>query len=305
MLSIRSENAWQVEAGYFTTAADPLVTFKCVNTLDCPGGTPGTCGGALEGVPCGDCPQGTFYAGEAACEQCSAGAVIAWIVSLGLVLLGLIWAYHFLNSPITAKASTLFSTTCAIGMMINLLQNLGIIGTMSVLWQNAMLLFVVACVVPVGKAYRLGLRRIGKETVQTRPRLSNIEFCNPFDLSVLFDKLAPKTAICASLPGALACEFGRLLQLHGSLHLRHRWPGFRLHQWRAAGVALHLHGVLLPCGHPVVGLLRCSEPMHSQAAKLGPRHATAHSSWVDHDRRFQGGLKRTLAGHLEKAWHML
>lgn len=124
----------QVEAGYYTTAADPLVTFKCVNTLDCPGGTPGTCGGALEGVPCGDCPQGTFYAGEAACEQCSAGAIIAWIVSLGLVLLGLIWAYHFLNSPVTAKASTLFSTTCAIGMMINLLQNLGIIGTMSVPW---------------------------------------------------------------------------------------------------------------------------------------------------------------------------
>jgi len=34
----------------------------------------------------------------------------------------------------TAKASTLFSTTCGVGMMINMLQTLGIIGGMTVDW---------------------------------------------------------------------------------------------------------------------------------------------------------------------------
>ena len=43
-------------------------------------------------------------------------------------------AYYFLNSAVTAKASTLVSTTCAVGMMVNMLQNLGIIGTMTVDW---------------------------------------------------------------------------------------------------------------------------------------------------------------------------
>ena len=49
-------------------------------------------------------------------------------------LSGLIGAYYFMNSAVTAKASTLVSTTCAIGMMVNMLQSLGIIGTMTVGW---------------------------------------------------------------------------------------------------------------------------------------------------------------------------
>ena len=47
---------------------------------------------------------------------------------------GLVLAYYFMNAPMTAKASTLVSTTCAIGMMINMLQSLGIVGTMTVDW---------------------------------------------------------------------------------------------------------------------------------------------------------------------------
>ena len=51
-----------------------------------------------------------------------------------MMAVGLILAYYFLNSPVTTKASTLFSTTCALGMMISMLQSLGIIGTMTVPW---------------------------------------------------------------------------------------------------------------------------------------------------------------------------
>ena len=36
-----------------------------------------------------------------------------------LLSAGLVLVYYFMNAPMTAKASTLVSTTCAIGMMIN------------------------------------------------------------------------------------------------------------------------------------------------------------------------------------------
>ena len=41
-------------------------------------------------------------------------------------------SYYVMTSKVTAKASILFTTTCAFGMLISLLQNIGIIGTMTV-----------------------------------------------------------------------------------------------------------------------------------------------------------------------------
>ena len=57
---------------------------------------------------------------------------------------GLVLAYYFLNSPVTTKASTLFTTTCALGMMISMLQSLGIIGTMTVP-RTIICLFFLMC----------------------------------------------------------------------------------------------------------------------------------------------------------------
>ena len=37
-----------------------------------------------------------------------------------------------MTSKVTAKASVLFTTTCAFGMLVSLLQSIGIIGTMTV-----------------------------------------------------------------------------------------------------------------------------------------------------------------------------
>ena len=57
--------------------------------------------------------------------------------------------YYFMNAPMTAKASTLVSTTCAIGMMINMLQSLGIVGTMTVEWPvniNGIFNWLQACI---------------------------------------------------------------------------------------------------------------------------------------------------------------
>ena len=50
------------------------------------------------------------------------------------VFLFLTGAYYAMTSKVTAKASVLFTTTCAFGMLISLLQSIGIIGMMTVDW---------------------------------------------------------------------------------------------------------------------------------------------------------------------------
>ena len=129
MMRLGSGHA-QVEEGYYTPSAEPLNSFKCLSAVDCPGGQPGTCGGERVGVPCGECSEGSYFSGE--CRECSPWSMIGWISGLVMMAIGLILAYYLLNSPVTTKASTLFTTTCALGMMVSMLQNLGIIGTMTV-----------------------------------------------------------------------------------------------------------------------------------------------------------------------------
>ena len=131
----------QVEEGYYTPSTEPLNSFKCLSALDCPGGQPGTCGGERMGVPCGECPDGSYFSRE--CRECSPWSMIGWISGLVLTAIGLILAYYLLNSPVTTKASTLFTTTCALGMMVSMLQNLGIIGTMTVPWTIICLVSVL------------------------------------------------------------------------------------------------------------------------------------------------------------------
>ena len=70
--------------------------------------------------------------------------MIGWIFGLLMMAAGLVLAYYFLNSPVTTKASTLFTTTCALGMMISMLQSLGIIGTMTVP-RTIICLFFLMC----------------------------------------------------------------------------------------------------------------------------------------------------------------
>ena len=50
------------------------------------------------------------------------------------VFLFLTAAYYLMTSKVTAKASVLFTTTCAFGMLVSLLQSVGIIGMMTVEW---------------------------------------------------------------------------------------------------------------------------------------------------------------------------
>ena len=55
-------------------------------------------------------------------------------ISVVCVFLFLTVAYYAMTSKVTAKASVLFTTTCAFGMLVGLLQSIGIIGMMTVNW---------------------------------------------------------------------------------------------------------------------------------------------------------------------------
>ena len=55
-------------------------------------------------------------------------------LSIVLFFLALTLAYYAMTSKVTAKASVLFTTTCAFGMLVSLLQSIGIIGMMTVDW---------------------------------------------------------------------------------------------------------------------------------------------------------------------------
>jgi len=116
---------------YFSTISDPLAVFKCGSDIQCPGGVPGTCSGGLEGIPCGKCPANTFWINDT-CTACGGWAAAGWILALIMLTGSLVMSYYLLNRDISARPSTVESTTSLIGMMINMLQSLGIIGTMTV-----------------------------------------------------------------------------------------------------------------------------------------------------------------------------
>ena len=126
-----TEHLPTVTAGYFVTAEDPLEVYKCGKITQCPGGLPAQCSGGLIGVPCAQCPEGSTTDGDS-CEVCKPELQVLWFVGVGAVFLFLTAAYYLMTSKVTAKASVLFTTTCAFGMLISLLQSIGIIGTMTV-----------------------------------------------------------------------------------------------------------------------------------------------------------------------------
>ena len=69
---------------------------------------------------------------EGKCELCNDSLVALWAIGVVCVFLFLTAAYYLMTSKVTAKASVLFTTTCAFGMLVSLLQSIGIIGTMTV-----------------------------------------------------------------------------------------------------------------------------------------------------------------------------
>lgn len=120
----------KVLEGYYSKKDSPLQVYKCGKVFQCPGGLPDTCAGGLTGTPCAECPQGQTYSDG--CEECELWRQFAWVIGAFFCLFILTMSYYLMTSKVTAKASVLFTTTCAFGMLVSLLQSIGIIGGMTV-----------------------------------------------------------------------------------------------------------------------------------------------------------------------------
>ena len=112
----------RVEVDFYSTWDAPLELYRCVGSLRCPGGLPGSCSGGLEGIACTDCPSGKIWDFDS-CQDCTLWNQLRWIVGLLATMLGLVLAYYLLTSQATSKASVLFTTTCVFAMTISALQS--------------------------------------------------------------------------------------------------------------------------------------------------------------------------------------
>ncbi|CAE7457406.1 unnamed protein product [Symbiodinium natans] len=129
--TIAHELTPQIRAGYFSSMEEPLEIFKCIPASHCPGGPPNTCLGGLSALPCAACGEREYFDGEE-CVICVSSRKDIFVLGFVAGLVGLVLAYYLLNSPMSAKASVMLTTTTAMGMMVMTLQKVGVIGNMTV-----------------------------------------------------------------------------------------------------------------------------------------------------------------------------
>ena len=82
------------------------------------------------------CADGYYWASNQ-CEPCGAVST-AWALSVTLALVCIFGSYYMLTSSYTAKASVMMSTTAALGMLVALFQNLGVLNTVAVQWPDGL-----------------------------------------------------------------------------------------------------------------------------------------------------------------------
>jgi len=167
-----------IEEGYYAAAMvnHELSVFRChgEQLLACAGGVPGfTCSEGREGISCSDCKAGLRPGKNGQCEPCK--DTDWWpIVALMLTCFAtLVILYHLLDTHQRATQSHSFLLfACALGQLVTVIQQLGVIGMLSLLWEPPLdtlleLLGLLAfdidiirlnCVSPQGSFGRFGLK---------------------------------------------------------------------------------------------------------------------------------------------------
>lgn len=123
----------KIMQGYYSTITSPTEVFLCTSATNCPGGPPGTCAGGLVDIPCSQCAEGMTWTGSL-CEDCAGWRQALWALAVLGIFAFLVMAYYLTTSKVTAKATVLFATTASFGMLVMAMQNLGLIGMMTVEW---------------------------------------------------------------------------------------------------------------------------------------------------------------------------
>jgi len=126
-----------VEAGYF--AEEDLSIYKCHGDVErCPGGLPGqTCAEGRTGITCAECKDGMTPASGGACKDCGGSDSGPFIVVCIIVFLGLVFAYHLIDTQNRVTQShALLLCAIAFGQLITATQQLGVVGMLSVEWEE-------------------------------------------------------------------------------------------------------------------------------------------------------------------------
>jgi len=127
----------EILGGYYTTPSAPTEVYRCGSAAACPGGTPGSCSGGLIKTPCSACSEGATWTGES-CEDCAGWRQAVWVLAVLAIFGCLTLMYYLTTSKVTAKATVLFATTASFGMLVMSMQNMGLIGMMTVEWPGAL-----------------------------------------------------------------------------------------------------------------------------------------------------------------------
>jgi len=113
--------------------------WKCLVPEMCPGGPAESCANGRENLACATCPIGMYGAPGEDCQPCQGDKkVIVWCLWVAAII-GCITAYYCMNSPLTAKATTLLTTSCAFGVTITTIQSLGIFSLLNLPWPGKFL----------------------------------------------------------------------------------------------------------------------------------------------------------------------
>ena len=126
----------QILKGFYTAPSGPTEVFRCRSAAECPGGAPGSCSGGLVDTPCSSCPEGRTWTGTS-CDACEGRSAI-WVLAVIGIFVCLTLLYYLTTSKVTAKATVLFATTASFGMLVMSMQNLGLIGMMTVEWPSTL-----------------------------------------------------------------------------------------------------------------------------------------------------------------------
>eukprot|EP00435_Cladocopium_sp_Y103_P060711 s9_g22.t1 len=121
-----------IQEGYFSTKSAPMEVYRCFGS-HCPGGLPGNCSGGTEGPTCDRCPA-NMYMASGECTSCGAYKAAEWIVGTIVLLLGLLASYYITEKHYIARGSLFESGKLVMELVLNSLQNLGILSYVIVPW---------------------------------------------------------------------------------------------------------------------------------------------------------------------------
>ncbi|CAK0865312.1 unnamed protein product [Prorocentrum cordatum] len=137
-----------IAPGYFASADRPGFVWRCYGTdhRRCPGGPPGTCAPSrlTSSVACTTCEDGMVASDEGDCKDCSPVHVLPILMILTVAGAAMLLLYRILGSsdPASRSRSVLLVATVA-GQLFTFVQQLGIMGTISLEWESPFAEFLV------------------------------------------------------------------------------------------------------------------------------------------------------------------